>query len=94
MSRILIYIIIIFPLGIAEELCGYLLQGIYYARDLLPDASSFPPHIPRGSFKIVVQFRLFSYTFAELHLYIRVVDKPIDWNKIPKFERYQLSAYN
>ncbi|KAF2898752.1 hypothetical protein ILUMI_07422 [Ignelater luminosus] len=63
-------------------------KGVYYARNQIPDESRFPPHMPRGSYKIVGQMKLHSYKFAEAIMYIRVVDKPIDWTKIPKTNKY------
>lgn len=62
----------------------YLFQGAYYIRNLEPDWSKFPPQAPRGSYKVTAQFSLHSHMYAQVDYYARIVDKPVDWKKIPK----------
>ncbi|KAF2894745.1 hypothetical protein ILUMI_11428 [Ignelater luminosus] len=55
----------------------------YLLRNATLDASRFPPHMPRGSYKLVAQFLLHSIPYAEVNFYGRIVDKPLEWTKLP-----------
>ncbi|KAF2901138.1 hypothetical protein ILUMI_05048 [Ignelater luminosus] len=59
-------------------------KGYYYIKDGLPDYSKFPPHIPRGLYKMSFEYKYYEKYYAKLDFYGEVKDKPIDWKKIPK----------
>ncbi|KAF2895876.1 hypothetical protein ILUMI_10299 [Ignelater luminosus] len=59
-------------------------RGFYYIRNGVPDFSKFPPQLPRGMYKMVWTCTYHSYLLYELEHYGKIVDKPIDWRKIPK----------
>ncbi|KAF2904292.1 hypothetical protein ILUMI_01885 [Ignelater luminosus] len=56
----------------------------YYIRNGMPDFSKCPPHMPRGSYKIVWTVTFHSYLIYVLEMYGKILDKPVDWKKIPK----------
>ncbi|KAF2886778.1 hypothetical protein ILUMI_18281 [Ignelater luminosus] len=63
-------------------------KGIpYTVNKLIPDFSRFPPHIPLGSYKMVLRFLFHNDFQVQIDAYMRAVDKPIDWKKLPSFER-------
>ncbi|KAF2886559.1 hypothetical protein ILUMI_19614 [Ignelater luminosus] len=63
-------------------------KGKYYVHNVMPDFSRFPPHMPRGSYKVVSELSFHSIRCAQVDYYARVVDKPIDWKNIPKSSKY------
>ncbi|KAF2901123.1 hypothetical protein ILUMI_05062, partial [Ignelater luminosus] len=64
--------------------------AIYRVYNGIPDMSRFPPHMPRGNYKAVVNFTHHGMLLVEMDLYGSIKDKPIDWKKIPKNPRYSL----
>ncbi|KAF2889391.1 hypothetical protein ILUMI_16782 [Ignelater luminosus] len=65
------------------DLCD-LRQGVPYAiNKLVLDTSRFPPHLPLGSYKLVLKYFFLTDFQCQMDFYMRFVDKPIDWMKIP-----------
>lgn len=46
-----------------------------------------PPHLPLGSYKLVVRILYKSDFGSQADLYYRIIDKPIDWKKLPLVKR-------
>ncbi|KAF2887815.1 hypothetical protein ILUMI_18360 [Ignelater luminosus] len=62
--------------------------GFLYTVDkMIPDVSTFPPHLPLGSYKLVIRFLFHSDFQAQGDIYLRIVDKPIEWKKLPSLKR-------
>ncbi|KAF2895033.1 hypothetical protein ILUMI_11141 [Ignelater luminosus] len=59
----------------------------YTVNGMIPDASRFPPHIPIGSYKLVIRFLFHDDFMAQIDFYLRIIDKPVDWMKVPSFKR-------
>ncbi|KAF2904291.1 hypothetical protein ILUMI_01884, partial [Ignelater luminosus] len=59
-------------------------KGFYYIRNATPDFSKFPPHLPRGSYRMEANFTYYSSALFTLEFYGKIKDKPIDWKNIPK----------
>ncbi|KAF2886927.1 hypothetical protein ILUMI_19246 [Ignelater luminosus] len=57
-------------------------KGLYYIRNLvMNDFSHFPPHMPRGRYKLAINIYHNEIFVIEGHGYVAVVDKPLKWNK-------------
>ncbi|KAF2901218.1 hypothetical protein ILUMI_04969 [Ignelater luminosus] len=68
----------------AQQLQCPFLQGVFYIRNATPDFSKFPPHLPRGSYRMDCNYTYYSSLLFALEFYGKIKDKPIDWEKIPK----------
>ncbi|KAF2886674.1 hypothetical protein ILUMI_19499 [Ignelater luminosus] len=51
----------------------------------IPDSSTFPPHLPVGSYKMVIRFLFHNEFVLQTDFYGRIIDKPIDWKNLPSF---------
>ncbi|KAF2888417.1 hypothetical protein ILUMI_17756 [Ignelater luminosus] len=59
-------------------------KDLYYLGNGRPDFSRFPPHLPRGAYKMVVNCTYHSNLLYTAEFYGQIKDKPVDWKNIPK----------
>ncbi|KAF2891458.1 hypothetical protein ILUMI_14715 [Ignelater luminosus] len=63
-------------------------RGVPYAvNKMILDISRFPPHLPLGSYKVVLKYFFHTDFNGQMDFYMRLLDKPIDWMKIPPAKR-------
>ncbi|KAF2895721.1 hypothetical protein ILUMI_10453 [Ignelater luminosus] len=59
-----------------------LTKGFHYVKNAIPDFSKYPPHLPRGMYKIVVMLKGDCVNYMQLDFYGSLKDKPDTWKKL------------
>ncbi|KAF2895722.1 hypothetical protein ILUMI_10454 [Ignelater luminosus] len=57
-------------------------KGFNYVKNAIPDFSKYPPHLPRGMYKIACTFKTDSRTSMQLDFYGAIKDKPDYWKRL------------
>ncbi|KAF2886779.1 hypothetical protein ILUMI_19395 [Ignelater luminosus] len=57
--------------------------------EMIPDFSRFPPHLPVGSYKMIIRLLFRNDFLSQMNYYLRFIDKPVDWKKLPSFIKHE-----